>query len=99
MDEEDDEFDDDPVVPKFKTYKEAINSLMSANFFEHNGHGIEALSIGSSIDHIVALKNCNSRQATLYEYVTQRTLTVYLAHIIDLDSPVRSQELTFCSRN
>ena len=34
-------------------------------------HGIEALSIGSSIDHIVALKNSNSRHATLYEYVTQ----------------------------
>ena len=27
MDKEDDEFDDDPVVPKLKTYKEAINSL------------------------------------------------------------------------
>ena len=40
-------------------------------FLEHRGHGIEALSIGSSIDRIVALKNSNSRQATLYEYVTQ----------------------------
>ena len=27
MDEEDDEFDDSPVIPKLKTYKEAINSL------------------------------------------------------------------------
>ena len=72
MDEEDDEFDDGPVVPKLKTYKEAINSLEDVcQFLEHKGHGIEALSIGSSIDHIVALKNSNSRQATLYEYITQ----------------------------
>ena len=35
------------------------------------GHGVEALSIGASIDQLVALKNCNSRQATLYEYSTQ----------------------------
>jgi len=27
MDEEDDEFDDSPVIPNLKTYKEAINSL------------------------------------------------------------------------
>ena len=70
--DEDDEFDDGPVVPKLKTYKEAINSLEDVcQFLEHKGHGIEALSIGLSIDHIVALKNSNSRQATLYEYVTQ----------------------------
>jgi len=25
--DEDDEFDDSPVIPKLKTYKEAINSL------------------------------------------------------------------------
>ena len=70
--DEDDEYDDGPVVPKLKTYKEAINSLEDVcQFLEHKGHGIEALSIGSSIDHIVALKNSNSRQATLYEYITQ----------------------------
>ena len=72
MDEEDDEFDDGPVVPKLKTYKEAINSLEDVcQFLEHKGHGIVALFIGSSIDHIVALKNSNSRQATLHEYITQ----------------------------
>jgi len=72
MDEEDDEFDDSPVIPKLKTYKEAINSLEDVcQFLEHKGLGIEALSIGSSINHIVALKNSNSRQATLHEYVTQ----------------------------
>ena len=66
MDKDDDEYDDGPVVPKLKTYKEAINSLEDVcQFLEHKGHGIEALSIGSSINHIVALKNCNSRQATL----------------------------------
>ena len=70
--DEDDEFDDGPVVPRLKTYKEGINSLEDVcQFLEHSGHGIEALSIGSSIDRIVALKNSNSRQATLYEYVTQ----------------------------
>jgi len=66
--DEDDEFDDSPVIPKLKTYKEAINSLEDVcQFLEHKGHGIEALSIGSSINHIVALKTSNSRQATLYE--------------------------------
>ena len=70
--DEDDEFDDGPVVPRLKSYKKAINSLEDVcQFLEHRGHGIEALSIGSSIDRIVALKNSNSRQATLYEYVTQ----------------------------
>ena len=70
--DEDDEFDNGPVVPRLKSYKEAINSLEDVcQFLEHRGHGIEALSIGSSIDRIVALKNSNSRQATLYEYVTQ----------------------------
>ena len=70
--DEDDEFDDSPVIPKLKTYKEAINSLEDVcQLLEHKGHGIEALSTGSSIDHTVALKNSNSRQATLYEYVTQ----------------------------
>ena len=70
--DEDDEFDDGPVGPRLKSYKEAINSLEDVcQFLEHRGHGIKALSIGSSIDHIVALKNSNSRQATLYEYVTQ----------------------------
>ena len=69
MDEEDDEFDDGPQL---KTYKEAINSLKDVcQFLEHKGHEIEALSIGSSIDHIVVLKNSNSRQASLYEYITQ----------------------------
>ena len=54
--DEDNEFDDSPVIPKLKTYKEAINSLENVcQFLEHKGHGIEALSIGSSIDHIVAL--------------------------------------------
>ena len=38
---------------------------------EHNGHGVEALSIGSSIDNLTALKNNNSRQATLDEYETK----------------------------
>ena len=69
MDEEDDEFDDGPQL---KTYKEAINSLKDVcQFLEHKGHEIEALSIGSSIDRIVVLKNSNSRQASLYEYITQ----------------------------
>jgi len=50
-----------------KTYKEAISFLEDiCQFLEHKGHGIEALSIGSSIDHIVALKNSNSQQATPY---------------------------------
>ena len=70
--DEDDEFDRGPVVPRLKSYKEAINSLEDVcQFWEHRGHGIEALSIGLSIDRIVALKNANSRQVTLYEYVTQ----------------------------
>ena len=43
----------------------------SVRYSEHKGHGIEALSIGSSIDHIVSLNIRSSRQATLYEYVTQ----------------------------
>ena len=61
MDEEDDAFDDSPVIPKLKAYKEAINSLEDVcQFLEHKGHGIEALSIGLSINHIVALKNSNS---------------------------------------
>ena len=39
MDEEDDEYDDGPVVPKLKTYKEAINSLEDVcQFLEHKGH-------------------------------------------------------------
>ena len=70
--DEDDDFDDDPVVPKLKTYKEAINSLEDVcQFLEHKGHGIEALSIASSIDRVVSLKTSDSRQTTLYEYVTQ----------------------------
>ena len=69
MGEEDDEFDDGPQL---KTYKEAINPLKDVcQFSEHKGHEIEALSIGLSIDHIVVLKNSNSRQASLYEYITQ----------------------------
>ena len=36
---------------------------------EDKGHGIEALSIGASIDQLVALKNFNSRQVTLHEYI------------------------------
>ena len=70
--DEDNNFDDDPVVPKLKTYKEAINSLEDVcQFLEHKGHGMEALSIASSIDHIVSLKTSNSRQTTLYDNVTQ----------------------------
>ena len=65
---EDDKFDDGPVAPKLKTYKEFEDVCQ---FLEHKGHGIEALAICSSIDHIVALKNSNSQQATLYEYITQ----------------------------
>ena len=39
MDEEDDEFDDSPVIPKLKAYKEAINSLEDVcQFLEHKGH-------------------------------------------------------------
>ena len=75
--DEDDDFDDDPVVPKLKTYKEAINSPEDVcQFLEHERHGIEALSITSSIDRIISLKTSNSRQTTLYEYVTQCTLTI-----------------------
>ena len=71
MDEDDKIDDDGPVLPKLKTYKEAVNSLEDVyQFLEHKGHGVEALSIGASIDQLVALKNCNSRQATLYEYST-----------------------------
>jgi len=82
MDEEDDEFDDSPVIPKLKTYKEAINSLEDVcQFLEHKGHGIEALSIGSSITHIVALNTSNSRQATLYECHSMNIdYILYLAH-------------------
>ena len=70
--DEDDKIEDGPVVPRLKTYKEAINSLEDVcQFLEHRGHGIEALSIGSSIDRIVALNHSNARQATLDEYVTQ----------------------------
>ena len=60
--EEDDELDDDPVLPKLKTYNEAINFLeVVCQFLEHKGHGVEALSIGSSIDCLIALKHNNSR--------------------------------------
>ena len=60
--DEDDDFNDDPVVPKLKTYKEAINSLEDiSQFLELKGHGIEVLSIASSIDRIVSLKTSNSR--------------------------------------
>jgi len=61
--DEDDEFDDSPVIPNLKTYKEAMNSLEDVcQFLEHKGHGI---------DRIVVLKDSNSQQATLYEHVTQ----------------------------
>ena len=70
--EEDDKLDDGPVLPKLKTYNKAINSLEDiCQFLEHKGHGVEALSIGSSIDHLIALKHNYSRQATLHEYYTQ----------------------------
>ena len=70
---EEEELDDDgPVLPKLKTYKEAINSLEDVyHFLEDKGHTIEALSIGASIDQLVALKNLNARQAILHEYFTQ----------------------------
>ena len=52
--DEDGEFDDGLVVPKLKTYKEAINSLEDiCQFLEHKGHGIETLSIVSSISIIL----------------------------------------------
>ena len=71
--DEDEELDDNgPVLPKLKTYKEAINSLEDVyRFLEDKGHGMEALSVGASIDQLAALKNFNSRQASLYEYYTQ----------------------------
>ena len=52
--DEDQELDDDgPVLPKLKTYKGAINSLEDVYLFlEHKGHGIEALSVGTSIDQL-----------------------------------------------
>jgi len=54
MDEDDDEFDDSPVIPKLKTYKEAINSLEDVcQFWSRKGHGIEVLSIGLSIDQLL----------------------------------------------
>ena len=72
MDEEDDEFDDSPVIPKLKTYKEAINSLEDiCQFLEHKGHEIEALSIGLSIDHYCCSKKFKLMTSHLYEYVTQ----------------------------
>ena len=70
-DDKEDEFDDSPVIPKLKTYKDAINSLEDVcQFLEHKAHGVEALLIGSSIDRLIALKNSNSRQTTLHEYYT-----------------------------
>ena len=66
MDEEDSDFDDSPVFPKLRTYKEAVNDV--CQFLERKGHGSETLLIGSSIDCIVHLKNANSRQASLHEY-------------------------------
>ena len=37
--DEDVEFDDSPVIPKLKTYKEAINSLEDVcQSLEHKGH-------------------------------------------------------------
>lgn len=64
-----DKNDDGPVVPKEDV----------CQFLEHKGHEIEALSIGSSIDHIVALNNSNSQQATLYECHSMN-IDIYLAH-------------------
>ena len=56
MDEEDSDFDDSPVVPKLRTYKEAINALEDVcQFLEYKGHWSETLSIGSSINCIVHL--------------------------------------------
>jgi len=69
--DEDDEFDDSPVIPKLKTYKEAINSLedvcqfWSRKDMEFKSCPLVRLSINCYS------KNSNSRQTTLYEYVTQ----------------------------
>ena len=69
MNEEDGDLDESPVVPKLRTYKEAINALEDVSqFLEHKGHGSEALLIGSSIDRIVHLRNATSRQTSLLKY-------------------------------
>ena len=53
------------VLQKLETCKEALNALEAIyQLLEHEGHGVEALSVGASIYHLFAMKNRNARQST-----------------------------------
>ena len=70
--EDDATVDQEPPLPRLKTYKEAITALEDVSYFlEYKGHGDEALSISSNVDKIVNLKHASARQTTLHDYFSQ----------------------------
>ena len=71
-DEDDATVDQEPPLPRLKTYKEAITALEDVSYFlEYKGHGEEALSVSSNVDKIVNLQHASARQITLHDYFSE----------------------------
>ena len=60
------------VVPRIKSYKEAIMALEDvAQFLQHKGNTEETMSLGSTIDAIYTCRNASTLQTTLDSFVSR----------------------------
>jgi len=73
------------VVPKIKSYKEAIVALKGVVLFlQHKGNTKEAMSLGSTIDAICTCRNASTVQTTLDSFLSRHwashDIIIFIVH-------------------